>query len=67
MNVLPRWPIFERMLVRRIMRKQCVFVKAAVPHPLAETPAASAILQRERHPSTGTRAAITRRPEGTGL
>jgi hypothetical protein len=24
---------FERMLVGRIMRKQCAFVKAATPHP----------------------------------
>jgi hypothetical protein len=55
------------MLVGRIMRKQCVFVKAKAPPPLAETPAASAILQRERASFDEDRAAITRRPEGTVL
>jgi hypothetical protein len=33
MNILPQWPPLEQMLVQRIMRKQCVFVKAATPHP----------------------------------
>jgi len=33
MNILPRCPVFERALVGRIMRKQCVLVKAAAPHP----------------------------------
>jgi len=33
MDILPRWPAFERMLVGKIMRKQYLFVKAAMPHP----------------------------------
>lgn len=33
MNILQDGRLFERMLVGRIMRKQCVFVKAATPYP----------------------------------
>jgi hypothetical protein len=55
------------MLVDPIMRKQCVFVKAARRTPLAETPATSAILQTERASIDKGAAAIMRRPEGTVL
>jgi len=33
MNILLDGRLFERILAGQIMRKQCVFVKEAAPHP----------------------------------